>query len=633
MAKYVDIITDLLQESNPEVMVEPGTANYDILINPLATILQPLYDEIQTIKSWQSLTNYDNMPEEELDALVANYFVTRNEGSKAIGTVRVLFESPVAVTFSKFTRFYTRSNLGFVPRAVTTVSADTMSFSQQGSYYYVDLSVEAESEGTEYNILSNQIIGADSTPTNFVQVSNSTAFSGGEDRETNYQLYRRAQDAISVRNLGTKRGIRFLLLEQFPSISDIEVVGFGDAEMERDLVPYGYTTTITTTQLVSGDQVVTVGSTTATGANYIHAGGKADIYINTLGFSENHLDVVGIVPSIPIVLSSSLPYVVDVPLIRVKDIERLDPTYLTGTGLYIPYAHPIDVRVLRDFSYSRDDYAMERSVGVVRLFFDRPTSCTVNENTVFTSENGQTFTPVQTQTIAASGMRLNTGQNITMTEMDTNIVYNQNIVYYYFDVSVKSDSVGNDDSLLNDGDGLLMTGHTTEGWSISSQDEELAFSTEDVLNLSFTTTYNNGIAVSGESIRIHYEYAPVVEDAQEYVDDDDTRIVTSDLLVKHFQPAYVDMAISYESETATEDAIETAVREFINAIPQGEYFEMSDLINLLYERGADRVQTPIEVLVLILGKDRTYTSERFEDRYATDKRVHFIARNIDVEKL
>jgi hypothetical protein len=630
--EFTEFLTTRIEEYDSNIVVSRGTANYDILVAALTAVLEPLWWEIKTVKEWQSLTNFGSMPDEEMDALVANYFMVRSQGSKSRGTVKIYFSRPETIIFNEFIRFVTRSGLGFIPEEPSIIQADAMSLNQEGGLYYTEIVVEAELEGKDYDILSNQIISVENLPVNFVRVVNTSAFTGGTDKETNTELFDRARDAITVRNLQTKKGIRYNVRTEFPRVSAIEVVGFGDSEMLRDLIQYGYTTTTTITQTISGGVPVTIGTTTVTGANYVNHGAMADVHVYTEDLVEGHSDITNIDPTISIGLSRLPPYVTNMPLIRVKEIERLDPLYLTGTGQLIPGAKPIDARVLRDFYFSRDENTLERAIGTVRVFFEQPTSFEVTTNTVLTADNGQVFSPLQTQSISASGMSVNTGQKITKTAMESNIIYNQNITYYYVDISVQSVNAGDDNSLLSDGDYLSITNYTAEGWYLSAEDPNLSFSTEDQVNLTFSSTFNDGIAMTGEAIRIVYEYAPTVAEIQDYVDDDEERVVTTDTLIKHFQPAYVDIALTYEGLGLDTADAEIYVRDFINSISQGTYFEVSDLIAMLYENGATRVVTPIEVFVLTINYDREYRAIRFSDRYRTEKRTHFIARNIDIER-
>jgi hypothetical protein len=73
------------------------------------------------------------------------------------------------------------------------------------------------------------------TSVSFVRVDNPFPFTGGADRETNTQLQARGQDAITVRDLVSGRGILTKLQENFTFIERVFVAGFLDPEQQRDV--------------------------------------------------------------------------------------------------------------------------------------------------------------------------------------------------------------------------------------------------------------------------------------------------------------------------------------------------------------------------------------------------------------
>ena len=632
LSEFEDFLKTRIKELNPDAITTEGSANYDLIISTLANILEPLVWEIEALKRSQSLGAYKSLPTEEMDALVANYFVQRIQGSKARGTVRVYFSEPVTVFFGAGVKFSTKSGLRFIPNPTTMIQSDTMALSMEGGYYYCDVVVEAEYMGSEYNIKDNQIISIQNLTSPYASVKNSAYFTGGSDEESNEGLYSRTKDSLTVRNLVTAKSIRYNIQTEFPRVTGIEVIGAGNPEMTRDVIPYGVTTTTTITKMMSGGSPITISTETVTGANYVHTLGKSDIYLYTADLVDRYIDITNLPTNPSLRMGKNSPYSIDTPITRIKDVERLDPMYLRSTGQYIPYAHPIDCRALSDFYFSRDDNRIEHGVGTVRLYFERATNVSFSDSSTFTTDEGLVFRPVYTQSIAASGMELNTGQHITNTEMDTNIISTQDIKYYYMDVSVISDRVGDNRALLPRNTYLLPENYSSDGWSLSTQDIDLAFSVREEVVLSISSTFNDGIPIESESVRVSYEYAPTVFDIQEYIESNPVRVVTTDLLAKHFQPAYVDLGLSYEGPIPESD-IKKYIISFINSIDQGAYLEISDLINYLYSYGVTRVLTPIEMLVLVLQKNRVYRAVRFQDRYRTPTRTHFIARNIDVRRL
>ncbi len=48
----------------------------------------------------------------------------------------------------------------------------------------------------------------------------------------------------------------------------------------------------------------------------------------------------------------------------------------------------------------------------------------------------------------------------------------------------------------------------------------VAFSEDEIVYVTFTPTFNGGILIDGEALRIIYEYAPTIADMQLFVDDE-----------------------------------------------------------------------------------------------------------------
>ncbi|MFQ5352743.1 MAG: hypothetical protein ACE5D3_06690, partial [Candidatus Binatia bacterium] len=101
----------------------------------------------------------------------------------------------------------------------------------------------------------------------------------------------------------------------------------------------------------------------------------------------------------------------------------------------------------------------------------------------------------------------------------------------------------------------------------------------------------------GISVRITYKYADAIPPIQAFMDDRNNQSQSASLLARHFIPVYVDgsEAITYDIETATEasaltiDEMTTLVKSFVDDVDQGDSLELSDLVDVLYDNGAVRV--------------------------------------------
>lgn len=264
----VEFIKQRLAEYDPLIDTRPSTALYDLFLKPMTYMIQPLLDDSTQLAQSQSIANIELMTEEEADLLVSNYFITRRVGAKASGYVRVYFSSPVTILIPQTSVFVSSAGLRFISTDDISYDKETMALNSDGGYYYASIPVEAEDYGTQYSVPAGDIVSTESEIPNSVKVSNIGAFVGGEDHEDNATLKARAEEAITTRNLLSKRSINTLLLEEFPYIKDLLVVGFYDKEMMRDII----STEIDSTKFD------------------LHIGGAVDIYAHTARYVDETAD-------------------------------------------------------------------------------------------------------------------------------------------------------------------------------------------------------------------------------------------------------------------------------------------------------------------------------------------------------
>jgi hypothetical protein len=198
---------------------------------------------------------------------------------------------------------------------------------------------------------------------------------------------------------------------------------------------------------------------------------------------------------------------------------------------------------------------------------------------------------------------------------------------FYADVNVTA--------LLNGADGnqdeeteLAVTGVQVEGWRLRSVYSVHSFSTRDLPYLHVSRFVNDSTdlrdASTAYAVRLNYKSAPSLVDVQDFVDDDDNRIVAEDILVRHFLPALVRGNFVVDSDVDSEAALE-ALAEYINTLSPEENLEVSDLVGLLRDEGATYTRLPVTLTVLRQEADRTWSAEVVEDRVVSSRVQHFIA--------
>lgn len=283
----VDLETFLVERLNEE-LDDIDTSYFsgirDLIIRPAVVMLEPVLREIRAVRVTQSLDNYDQMTRDELNAHLANYFTELSDGEVATGSVRLYYTSPRSVVVTPYTRFSAGSGLDFYPTVVQSISAAQMTFNQSGSLYYYDVTVRAEEAGESYNVSSGDINSVQGL-SGVVRVANLVDFTNATEDETKAEGAAKAQNSITLRANLVDRGIKFVLSENFPWASTVQVIGKGDDEMVRDIIQ-GPVNISSIPGGVAGKSVPYVGS-----GNEVHIGGFTDVYVHQDTLVSDTLDI------------------------------------------------------------------------------------------------------------------------------------------------------------------------------------------------------------------------------------------------------------------------------------------------------------------------------------------------------
>jgi hypothetical protein len=231
-------LTDRFSQEFPDVFAgDPGAAR-DLFIKPTIVFFEPIKREIQSIKRGRSLKDPSLLSDADADALVANVFVDRDPALFSTGEVRVYYPNPNTVQVDTSIDFSTASGLNFFPTAPISISAEQMVFNREGALYFVDVPLKAEKAGAEYNIPagSGGIVKV-SGLYGSVKVRNLRAFQNGTTKITTPALVAQASEELTERSLTSPRGTNALLRKNFQGdLRAVQVIGAGDAEMERDIL-------------------------------------------------------------------------------------------------------------------------------------------------------------------------------------------------------------------------------------------------------------------------------------------------------------------------------------------------------------------------------------------------------------
>lgn len=229
-------ILDRFEQEFPDVFAgDPGVVA-DTFIKPLILMLEPFKREIQSLKRNQSLKDPTLLSDDDADALVANVFDERSEGGLAGGVARVFFSNPANIQVEITARLFTADGLTFFPSVPTSITAEEMVFNKSGGMFFMDITVQAEQEGIEYNIPKNTLTGVQGI-TGVIKVDNLRDFSDGASKLDTPSFVAQARGSLSERSLVTRRGGTAILRQTFrDSVRAVQIIGAGDEEMQRDII-------------------------------------------------------------------------------------------------------------------------------------------------------------------------------------------------------------------------------------------------------------------------------------------------------------------------------------------------------------------------------------------------------------
>lgn len=228
-------LRDRLVQEFPDLAADNGGQLEDLLTNPLQLFLEPFKREIESVKINQSVNNADLMADAEADALGANFFENREAGDFAGGLVRLYFAAPSTVNVTTDKRAYTNTGLNYFPVENFKITTAQMLFNRQGNLYFMDVTVQAENPGDQYNAKAGDIANIDDVP-GVVKVSNLSDFTDGSPREDNATYLGRIPEALTERSLVTERGVEARIPDLFTSVRALSVIGAGDPGMDRDIL-------------------------------------------------------------------------------------------------------------------------------------------------------------------------------------------------------------------------------------------------------------------------------------------------------------------------------------------------------------------------------------------------------------
>ena len=273
LAKEEQIVA-FINETYPEYDLSPGTVLRDIVIRIYAHLETRLQEKLDLATYSSSLLEISKDPSiadsAQVDRVLSNFNVSRSEGGKATGKVRLMLSSNESFVINVNTVF-TISGKTFVPVTSfvllkpenATGAPNERLFSTLGAYYSVLIDVVATSSGASGNIRGGTALTSISPNLkSYVSGKADADFSGGADADTNEVLLTKMKTGVVGKAFSGREHIKAKLKAQFPGVVDCGVVGMLDPEMTRDIV------------------------------DGLHTGNRVDLYVKTARYPSRILDTV-----------------------------------------------------------------------------------------------------------------------------------------------------------------------------------------------------------------------------------------------------------------------------------------------------------------------------------------------------
>lgn len=322
-----------LNQAFPDLPTQPGDALTDILIATATLLWEPVVRENLLVKQNLSFQDPTTLTLDEAEALGANLYAPRNTGDFAVGVGRLYFAQPQNVTVGPSNYATSTTQLNFDPTDIQSITYQEMVLNVEGTLYYFDVNFIAEAAGDGYNIDPNTLTTV-SGIASAVRITNKARFRNGTPDENTVDYVDRIGQELTERSLVTQRGIVSVLTQAFPDITSLNATGFGDPEMERDILQGGglgqiFAAGFQMQALPDGESAVTTRRiTTAEGVDFnalIAATGSAPA-----GYT---LTLHGAFPA------GALPAVRDLPVHTIVDGQTLDleDQVLAYTATNIPW--------------------------------------------------------------------------------------------------------------------------------------------------------------------------------------------------------------------------------------------------------------------------------------------------------
>ena len=210
---------------------------------------------------------------------------------------------------------------------------------------------------------------------------------------------------------------------------------------------------------------------------------------------------------------------------------------------------------------------------------------------------------------------------------------------YYMDVELVSDGSG-DAWNLPAGTEFVVTGYTSDGYSVTVKNPNLSYSSEEDLDMRLSRRLltvgqsdrpDQALKLSNQNIQINYERSQLVASIQSFTKSDLDRVLTASILVRHLFPTFINFDLSYRGGSAT-DVVLSDIMSYLSSLAPNERVQASDIQNKALRRSATYVSNPVSLVAVNHDRERKITVERSTDHVSKGTLSMFLPGTINVSK-
>jgi hypothetical protein len=228
-------LKEKLADADPSIDGKDGTGVGDLLLTPLEQILEKYDTQNSNLLAKFSKINIDDLSEDEMKTLALNFLLSRSDGNKASGEVVFYYTDPSTIIIAQGA-VITSGQKRFEVLSNYSISKGSLIY-ESPYYKTAPISVLATEAGTEYNLPAGSFFElsgyASKRPT---KITNTAPFTNGTNDESNSALYDRIKTSLFGQFLSSPVVIENYLKSVQSSINNVDIVGYGNPLMLRDLV-------------------------------------------------------------------------------------------------------------------------------------------------------------------------------------------------------------------------------------------------------------------------------------------------------------------------------------------------------------------------------------------------------------